>query len=59
MTFFKGASLKDPSSLFNSSLKGNVRRAIDFHDGDMIDEEALKTLIRAAVTLNMQSTEIS
>src|SRR5215468_4029232 len=52
MTFAKGAALKDPSSLFNSSLDGNTRRAIDFHEGEKIDEEALKTLIRAAVTLN-------
>ncbi|HEV2644362.1 MAG TPA: DUF1801 domain-containing protein [Candidatus Elarobacter sp.] len=52
MTFAKGASLKDPSGLFNSSLDGNTRRAIDFHEGDKIDEEALKTLVRAAVTLN-------
>ena len=52
MTFAKGAALKDPSRLFNSSLDGNTRRAIDFHEGDEIDEEALKTLIRAAVTLN-------
>ena len=52
MTFAKGAALKDPSRLFNSSLEGNTRRAIDFHEGDKIDEEALKTLIRAAVTLN-------
>jgi hypothetical protein len=52
MTFAKGAALKDPSRLFNSSLDGNTRRAIDFHEGDTIDEEALKTLIRAAVTLN-------
>src|ERR1700730_15402792 len=52
MTFAKGASLKDPSSLFNSSLEGNTRRAIDFHEGEKIDEEALKTLVRAAVTLN-------
>jgi hypothetical protein len=52
MTFARGASLKDPSSLFNSSLEGNTRRAIDFHDGDKINEEALKTLVRAAVTLN-------
>jgi hypothetical protein len=51
-TFAKGASLADPSSLFNSSLEGNTRRAIDFHEGDEIDEKALKTLIRAAVTLN-------
>ena len=52
MTFAKGASLEDPSGLFNSSLEGNVRRAIDFHEGDKIDEKALKALIRAAVTLN-------
>src|SRR5881275_386581 len=54
LTFAKGASLKDPSGLFNSSLEGNVRRAIDFHEGDKIDEGALKTLIRAAVALNME-----
>ena len=52
MTFAKGAALKDPSGLFNSSLEGNVRRAIDFHEGKAIDEEALKALIRAAVNLN-------
>jgi hypothetical protein len=52
MTFAKGAALKDPSRLFNSSLDGNTRRAIDFHEDEKIDEEALKTLIRAAVTLN-------
>jgi len=52
MTFAKGAALKDPSSLFNSSLEGNTRRAIDFHEGDKIDEKALKALIRAAVALN-------
>ena len=52
MTFAKGAALEDPSSLFNSSLEGNTRRAIDFHEGEDIDENALKTLIRAAVTLN-------
>jgi hypothetical protein len=52
MTFAKGAALKDPSGLFNSSLEGNTRRAIDFHEGAKIDEKALKTLIRAAVTLN-------
>jgi hypothetical protein len=52
MTFAKGAALKDPSGLFNSSLEGNTRRAIDFHEGEKIDEEALKALIRAAVTLN-------
>jgi hypothetical protein len=52
MTFAKGASLKDPSGLFNSSLEGNERRAIDIHEGDKIDEKALKALIRAAVALN-------
>ena len=52
MTFAKGASLEDPSGLFNASLEGNVRRAIDIHEGEEIDEEALKTLIRAAVALN-------
>jgi hypothetical protein len=52
MTFAKGASLEDPSGFFNSSLEGNTRRAIDFHEGDKIDEEALKALIRAAVALN-------
>jgi hypothetical protein len=52
MTFATGASLNDPSKLFNSSLDGNTRRAIDFHEGDKINEKALKTLIRAAVTLN-------
>ena len=52
MTFAKGAALKDPSGLFNSSLEGNVRRAIDFHEGEKINEIALKTLIRAAVILN-------
>ena len=52
MTFAKGAALADPSGLFNSSLEGNTRRAIDFHEGDKIDEKALKALIRAAVTLN-------
>jgi hypothetical protein len=52
MTFAKGAALKDPARLFNSSLEGNTRRAIDFHEGETIDEAALKTLIRAAVTLN-------
>jgi hypothetical protein len=52
MTFAKGASLEDPSGLFNSSLDGKVRRASDFHEGDEIDEEALKALIRAAVALN-------
>jgi len=52
MTFAKGAALKDPSGLFNSSLEGNTRRAIDFHAGEKIDEKALKALIRAAVALN-------
>ena len=52
MTFAKGAALKDPSGLFNSSLEGNTRRAIDFHEGEKINEKALKTLVRAAVTLN-------
>lgn len=52
MTFAKGASLEDPQGLFNSSLEGNTRRAIDFHQGGQIDEEALKALIRAAVALN-------
>ena len=52
MTFAKGASLADPAGLFNSSLDGNTRRAIDFHEGDKINEKALKTLIRAAVALN-------
>ena len=52
MTFAKGAALKDPSRLFNASLEGNTRRAIDFREGETIDEEALETLIRAAVTLN-------
>lgn len=52
MTFAKGASLEDPSHIFNSGLDGNARRAIDFHEGDKVDEEALKELIRAAVDLN-------
>ncbi|MCU1330832.1 MAG: hypothetical protein JWN34_6202 [Bryobacterales bacterium] len=52
MTFAKGASLEDPSRLFNSSLEGNTRRAIDFHEGDKIDDKALKALVRAAVALN-------
>jgi hypothetical protein len=52
LTFARGASLEDPSRLFNSSLEGNTRRAIDFHEGDKIDEKALKALIRAAVALN-------
>jgi hypothetical protein len=55
MTFAKGAALKDPSGLFNSSLEGNVRRAIDIHEGDKINEAALKDLIRAAVALNLKS----
>jgi hypothetical protein len=52
MTFAKGAALEDPSSLFNASLEGNTRRAIDFHEGDKINEKALKALVGAAVTLN-------
>ena len=55
LTFAKGASVKDPAHLFNSSLEGNVRRAIDIHEGAKIDEEALKALIRAAVALNKSS----
>jgi hypothetical protein len=55
MTFAKGASLEDPSGLFNSSLDANVRRAIDIHEGEKIDEAALKNLIRAAVALNLES----
>jgi hypothetical protein len=55
LTFPKGASLKDPSGLFNSSLEGNVRRAIDFREGDEIDEDAFKALIRAAAALNRSS----
>ena len=55
MTFSRGASLDDPSGLFNSSLEGRVRRAIDFHEGDKVNEKALKTLIRAAVALNTSS----
>ncbi|MGQ5525528.1 DUF1801 domain-containing protein [Chitinimonas sp. PSY-7] len=55
MTFAKGASLTDPSGLFNSSLEGNTRRAIDIHNGDDLDEEALKALIRSAVALNKSS----
>jgi hypothetical protein len=53
LTFAKGAALEDPTGLFNSSLEGNVRRAIDIHEGDKIDEKALKALIRAAVALNI------
>jgi hypothetical protein len=55
LTFAKGASLKDPSGLFNSSLEGNVRRAIDLHEGDEVDRDAFTTLIRAAVALNRSS----
>ena len=55
LTFLKGASLEDPSGLFNSSLEGNARRAIDFHEGDEIDEDAFKKLIRAALALNRSS----
>ena len=57
MTFAKGAALEDPSRLFNSSLEGNTRRAIDFREGDKINEKALKTLIRAAVTLNQSKAK--
>jgi hypothetical protein len=57
MTFAKGASLKDPSGLFNSSLGGNTRRAIDFHEGDKVDARALKALVRAAVKLNTSSRD--
>ncbi len=59
MTFANGAALKDPSGLFNSSLEGNVRRAIDFREGEKINEKALKTLMRAAVTLNTSKTKRS
>jgi hypothetical protein len=52
LTFAKGATVEDPSGLFNSSLEGNTRRAIDFHEGEKIDEKAFSTLVRAAVTLN-------
>jgi hypothetical protein len=55
MTFARGAALKDPSGLFNSSLDGNVRRAIDIHEGDKVDEAALKDLVRAAVALNLKA----
>jgi hypothetical protein len=58
MTFPKGASLKDPSGLFNSSLEGNARRAIDLHEAEKVDEEALKALIRAAVALNISSNRV-
>src|SRR6187200_2454125 len=57
LTFAKGASLEDPSRLFNSSLEGNTRRGIDFHEGEKVNEAALKTLIRAAVTLNGSKTK--
>jgi hypothetical protein len=57
MTFAKGAALPDPSRLFNSSLDGNTRRAIDFHEGETINEKALKTLLRAAVTLNQSKAK--
>ena len=57
MTFAKGAALKDPSGLFNSSLDGNTRRAIDFREGEKIDQEALQTLVRAAVTLNKSKAQ--
>ena len=53
----QGATLKDPSGLFNSSLDGNTRRAIDFHEGEKVDDEALKTLVRAAVTLNKSTAQ--
>ncbi|MHB0978681.1 MAG: DUF1801 domain-containing protein [Thermoleophilia bacterium] len=56
-TFAKGAALEDPLGLFNSGLDGNTRRAIDFHEGEKIDEEALKTLVRAAVTLNKSKAQ--
>ena len=59
MTFAKGASLEDPSGLFNASLEGNSRRAIDFHEGEKIDEKALKALIRAAVALNVSRAHAS
>jgi hypothetical protein len=57
MTFAKGAALQDPAGLFNASLEGNTRRAIDIHEGEKIDEKALKTLIRAAVALNVARTD--
>lgn len=56
MTFAKGASLEDPAGLFNSSLEGNTRRAIDFHEGDVVDDQALAALIQAAVALNVAAT---
>jgi hypothetical protein len=55
LTFFKGASLKDPARLFNASLEGNARRAIDLHEGETVDEKALKALVRSAVALNESS----
>jgi hypothetical protein len=58
LTFAKGAALEDPSGLFNSSLEGNTRRAIDFHEGDKIDDKAFKALIRAAVALNMKAKSV-
>ncbi|HKE96569.1 MAG TPA: DUF1801 domain-containing protein [Povalibacter sp.] len=58
LTFAKGASLEDPAGLFNSSLDGNVRRAIDFHEGDKVNEKALKALIRAAVALNASTATV-
>jgi hypothetical protein len=58
LTFAKGAALKDPSGLFNSSLEGNVRRAIDIHEGEKVNEAALKELIRAAVALNLKGLEL-
>ena len=57
LTFAKGAALKDPSELFNSSLEGNTRRAIDFHEGEKVNEKALKALVRATVTLNMSKSK--
>jgi len=57
MTFAKGAALEDPAGLFNSSLEGNTRRAIDFHEGEKINEQALKSLVRAAVTLNKSKAD--
>jgi len=57
MTFAKGAALKDPSGLFNSSLEGNTRRAIDFHEGENVNEKALKSLVRAAVALNKSNVK--
>jgi len=59
MTFAKGASLEDPSHIFNSSMDGNARRAIDFHEGEAVDEEAIKELIRAAIALNKPSSKPS